>query len=158
MDNAESYIVPTVIEQTNRGERAFDIYSRLLKDRIIFLNTPIDDTIASLVTAQLLFLQSEDPDRDIYLYINSPGGVVYFGLAVYDTMQHISCDVSTICLGFAGSMATPVLAGGAPGKRFVPPVTGSRLSCSVPCSPLRSPARPRWCHGSWVARSSRCWR
>jgi len=121
MDNAESYIVPTVIEQTSRGERAFDIYSRLLKDRIIFLNTPIDDTIASLVTAQLLFLQSEDPDRDIYLYINSPGGVVYFGLAVYDTMQHISCDVSTICLGFAGSMATPVLAGGAPGKRFVLP-------------------------------------
>jgi ATP-dependent Clp protease, protease subunit len=121
MDLPHSYIIPTVIEQTNRGERAFDIYSRLLKDRIIFLNTPIDDAIASLITAQLLFLQSEDPDRDIYLYINSPGGVVYFGLAIYDTMQHISCDVSTICLGFAGSMATPILAGGTAGKRFVLP-------------------------------------
>jgi ATP-dependent Clp protease, protease subunit len=121
MDLPHSYIIPTVIEQTNRGERAFDIYSRLLKDRIIFLNTPIDDAIASLITAQLLFLQSEDPDRDIYLYINSPGGVVYFGLAIYDTIQHISCDVSTICLGFAGSMATPILAGGTSGKRFVLP-------------------------------------
>jgi ATP-dependent Clp protease, protease subunit len=121
MDSPLSYIVPTVIEQTSRGERAYDIFSRLLRDRIIFLNTPIDDAIASLVTAQLLFLQSEDPDRDIYLYINSPGGVVYFGLAVYDTMQHISCDVSTICLGFAGSMATPILAGGTKGKRFVLP-------------------------------------
>lgn len=121
MESPRNYLVPTVIEQTNRGERSFDIFSRLLKDRIIFLNTPIDDAVASLVTAQLLFLQSEDPDSDIYLYINSPGGVVYFGLAVYDTMQHISCDVSTICLGFAGSMATPILAGGTKGKRFVLP-------------------------------------
>src|SRR5919199_556730 len=118
MDLPHNYIVPTVIEQTNRGERAFDIYSRLLKDRIIFLNTPIDDAIASLITAQLLFLQSEDPDRDIYLYINSPGGVVYSGMAIYDTMQHINPAVSTICMGFCGSMATVILAGGAAGKRF----------------------------------------
>jgi len=117
----ESYLVPTVIETTNRGERAFDIYSRLLKDRVIFITTPIDDTIAALVTAQLLFLQSEDPERDIFMYINSPGGVVYSGLAIYDTMQHISPNVSTMCMGFCGSMATVILAGGAAGKRFVLP-------------------------------------
>lgn len=117
----ESYLVPTVIETTNRGERAFDIYSRMLKDRVIFITTPIDDTIAALVTAQLLFLQSEDPERDIFMYINSPGGVVYSGLAIYDTMQHISPNVSTMCMGFCGSMATVILAGGAPGKRFVLP-------------------------------------
>jgi len=117
----ESYIVPTVIETTNRGERAFDIYSRMLKDRVIFITTPIDDTIAALITAQLLFLQSEDPERDIFLYINSPGGVVYSGLAIYDTMQHISPNVSTMCVGFCGSMATVILAGGAAGKRFVLP-------------------------------------
>jgi len=102
----ESYLVPTVIETTNRGERAFDIYSRMLKDRVIFITTPIDDTIAALVTAQ---------------YINSPGGVVYSGLAIYDTMQHISPNVSTMCMGFCGSMATVILAGGAAGKRFVLP-------------------------------------
>jgi ATP-dependent Clp protease protease subunit len=107
----ESYLVPTVIETTNRGERAFDIYSRMLKDRVIFITTPIDDTIAALVTAQLLFLQSEDPERDIFMYINSPGGVVYSGLAIYDTMQHISPNVSTMCMGFCGSMATVILAG-----------------------------------------------
>ncbi len=117
----ESYLVPTVIETTNRGERAFDIYSRMLKDRVIFITTPIDDTIAALVTAQLLFLQSEDPERDIFMYINSPGGVVYSGLAIYDTMQHISPNVSTMCMGFCGSMATVILAGGAAGKRFVLP-------------------------------------
>jgi ATP-dependent Clp protease protease subunit len=117
----QSYLVPTVIESTNRGERAFDIYSRMLKDRLIFVTTPIDDAVASLITAQLLFLQSEDPDRDIYMYINSPGGAVYSGLAIYDTMQHITPEVSTVCMGFCGSMATVLLAGGAKGKRFCLP-------------------------------------
>ena len=117
----ESYLVPTVIETTNRGERAFDIYSRMLKDRLIFITTPIDDTVSALVTAQLLFLQSEDPDRDIFMYINSPGGVVYSGLAIYDTMQHIAPDVATMCMGFCGSMATVLLAGGAAGKRYALP-------------------------------------
>ncbi|HZU14780.1 MAG TPA: ATP-dependent Clp protease proteolytic subunit [Chloroflexota bacterium] len=117
----ESYLVPTVIEQTNRGERAFDIYSRLLKERIVFVTTPIDDAVASLATAQLLFLESEDADRDIYMYINSPGGVVYAGLAIYDTMQHIRPDVVTMCMGFCGSMATVILAGGTAGKRIALP-------------------------------------
>jgi ATP-dependent Clp protease, protease subunit len=117
----ESYLVPTVIETTNRGERAFDIYSRMLKDRLIFITTPIDDTVSALVTAQLLFLQSEDPERDIFMYINSPGGVVYSGLAIYDTMQHIAPDVATMCMGFCGSMATVLLAGGAAGKRYALP-------------------------------------
>jgi ATP-dependent Clp protease protease subunit len=117
----ESYLVPTVIETTNRGERAFDIYSRMLKDRLIFITTPIDDTVSALVTAQLLFLQSEDPERDIFMYINSPGGVVYSGLAIYDTMAHIAPDVATVCMGFCGSMATVLLAGGAAGKRYALP-------------------------------------
>jgi ATP-dependent Clp protease, protease subunit len=117
----ENYLVPTVIETTNRGERAFDIYSRMLKDRLVFVTTPIDDAFASLITAQLLFLESEDADRDINMYINSPGGVVYSGLAIYDTMQHIKPDVATICMGFCGSMATILLAGGASGKRFALP-------------------------------------
>jgi ATP-dependent Clp protease protease subunit len=117
----ESYLVPTVIETTNRGERAFDIYSRMLKDRLVFVATPIDDAVASLITAQLLFLDSEDSDRDIFMYINSPGGVVYAGLAIYDTMQHIKPDVSTVCMGFCGSMATILLAGGAAGKRLALP-------------------------------------
>lgn len=117
----ESYVVPTVIETTNRGERAFDIYSRMLKDRLIFVTTPIDDTVSALITAQLLFLQSEDPERDIFMYINSPGGVVYSGLSIYDTMQHIAPDVATMCMGFCGSMATVLLAGGAPGKRYALP-------------------------------------
>jgi len=113
----EQYIVPTVIETSNRGDRAFDIYSRMLKDRLVFVTTPIDDAVASLVTAQLLFLESEEPDRDIYMYINSPGGVVYSGLAIYDTMQYLRPDVATICMGFCGSMATVLLAGGTAGKR-----------------------------------------
>ncbi|MDI3534097.1 MAG: ATP-dependent Clp protease, protease subunit [Thermosediminibacterales bacterium] len=111
-------LVPIVVEQTNRGERAYDIYSRLLKDRIIFIGTPIDDTIASLVIAQLLFLESEDPDKDIHLYINSPGGSVTAGLAIYDTMQYIKPDVSTICTGLAASMGAVLLAAGAEGKRY----------------------------------------
>lgn len=110
-------LVPMVVEQTGRGERAYDIYSRLLKERIIFLGTPIDDTISSLVVAQLIFLESEDPDKDIYLYINSPGGSVTAGLAIYDTMQYIKPDVRTICVGLAASMGAILLAGGAPGKR-----------------------------------------
>lgn len=113
--------VPIVVEQSNRGERAYDIYSRLLKDRIIFLGGPIDDTVANLVIAQLLFLESEDPDKDIHLYINSPGGVVTAGLAIYDTMQYIKPNVSTICLGMAASMAAVLLAAGAKGKRYALP-------------------------------------
>ena len=110
-----------VVEQSNRGERAYDIYSRLLKDRIIFLGGPIDDNVANVVVAQLLFLESEDPDKDIHLYINSPGGVVTAGLAIYDTMQYIKPDVSTICIGQAASMGAVLLTAGAKGKRFALP-------------------------------------
>jgi ATP-dependent Clp protease protease subunit len=116
-----SPLIPMVIEQTSRGERSFDIYSRLLNERIIFLGTPIDDQIANLVVAQLLHLESEDPDKDISIYINSPGGIVYAGLAIYDTMQFIKPDVQTICVGMAMSMGAVVLAGGAPGKRSALP-------------------------------------
>ncbi len=114
-------LVPIVVEQTPRGERAYDIYSRLLKERIIFIGTPIDDTIASLVIAQMLFLQSEDPNKDIHLYINSPGGSVTAGLAIYDTMQYVAPDVVTICIGMAASMAQVLLCAGTPGKRFALP-------------------------------------
>jgi ATP-dependent Clp protease protease subunit len=114
-------LVPMVVEQTNRGERAYDIYSRLLKDRIIFIGSPIDDNVANLVIAQMLFLESEDPDKDISIYINSPGGVVYSGLAIYDCMQYIKPQVSTICMGIAASMAALLLAAGAKGKRFALP-------------------------------------
>ena len=113
--------VPIVVEQSNRGERSYDIYSRLFKDRIVFVTGEIDDTMANLVIAQLLFLESEDPDKDIHLYINSPGGSVSAGLAIYDTMQYIKPDVSTICMGMAASMASVLLAAGAPGKRFALP-------------------------------------
>ena len=116
-----SYLVPTVIEQTSRCERAFDIYSRLLKERIIFLGTPIDDTVANLIMAQLLHLESEDPDKDIYLYINSPGGSITSLFAIYDTMQYISPEVATVCMGMAASAAAVILAGGAKGKRFALP-------------------------------------
>lgn len=115
------YLVPMVVEQTNRGERAYDIYSRLLKDRIIFIGTPIDDNVANLVIAQLLFLETEDPERDVSLYVNSPGGSVDAGLGIYDTMQYIRPDVSTICVGLAASMAAVLLAGGAKGKRYCLP-------------------------------------
>ena len=114
-------LVPIVVEQSGRGERAYDIFSRLLKDRIIFIGTPIDDVVANLVIAQLLFLEAEDPDRDINLYINSPGGVVSAGLAIYDTMQFIKSDVATICMGQAASMAALLLAAGAAGKRSALP-------------------------------------
>jgi ATP-dependent Clp protease protease subunit len=113
--------MPYVVEQTHRGERSYDIYSRLLKDRIVFLGTPIDDDVANVVIAQLLFLESEDPDKDINLYINSPGGAVTSGLAIYDTMQYVKPQVSTICLGQAASMGAFLLAGGAAGKRFAVP-------------------------------------
>lgn len=114
-------LVPTVIEQSSRGERAFDIYSRLLKDRIIFLGEEVTDTSASLIVSQLLFLESEDPGKDIQLYINSPGGSVSAGMAIYDTMQFIKCDVSTICMGMAASMGAFLLSGGTPGKRLALP-------------------------------------
>lgn len=115
------HLIPTVIEQTNRGERAYDIYSRLLKDRIIMLGTAIDDTVANSIVAQLLFLAAEDPDKDISLYINSPGGSITAGMAIYDTMQFIKPDVSTICIGMAASMGAFLLTAGAPGKRFALP-------------------------------------
>lgn len=123
-------LVPIVVEQTGRGERAYDIFSRLLKERIVFIGTPIDDTIASLVIAQLLFLESEDPEKDINLYINSPGGSVTAGLAIYDTMQYIRPDVSTICIGMAASMAAVLLAGGAKSKRSTLP--NSRIMIHQP--------------------------
>jgi ATP-dependent Clp protease protease subunit len=114
-------LVPYVVEQTSRGERSYDIYSRLLKERIIFLGEEVNETTASLVVAQMLFLESEDPGKDIHLYINSPGGMVTAGMAIYDTMQYIKCDVSTICIGMAASMGAFLLAGGAKGKRFALP-------------------------------------
>lgn len=116
-----SSLIPIVIEQSSRGERAFDIYSRLLRDRIIFLGTPITDDVANVIIAQMLFLESEDPDKDIYFYINSPGGLVTAGLAIYDTMQYIKPDVSTLCMGQAASMAAVLLAAGVKGKRYALP-------------------------------------
>ncbi|WP_181040367.1 ATP-dependent Clp endopeptidase proteolytic subunit ClpP [Desulfobulbus oralis] len=114
-------LVPMVVEQSPRGERAYDIYSRLLKERIVFLGTPVNDDVASLIVAQLLFLEAEDPDKDITFYINSPGGVVSAGLAIYDTMQYIRCDVATLCMGQAASMGALLLASGAKGKRYALP-------------------------------------
>ncbi|MFW5861968.1 MAG: ATP-dependent Clp endopeptidase proteolytic subunit ClpP [Spirochaetota bacterium] len=123
-------LVPIVVEQTSRGERSYDIYSRLLKDRIIFLGEPVDDHISSLIIAQMLFLEAEDPDKDIYLYINSPGGVVTSGMAIYDTMQYIKPDVATICIGQAASMGSLLLAAGAKGKRSTLP--NSRIMIHQP--------------------------
>ena len=121
MTNAWNYLVPNVIEQTNRGERAFDIYSRLLKERIIFVSGPVHDGMATLISAQLLFLEAENPTKDISMYINSPGGVVTAGLSIYDTMQYIRPKISTVCIGQAASMGSVLLAGGAPGMRFALP-------------------------------------
>ena len=118
---AHHMIIPTVIEQTHRGERGWDIFSRLVKDRIVFLGTPIDDAVAAVIIAQLLFLESEDPDRDIMLYINSPGGMVSAGLAIYDTMQYVRCDLVTICMGQAAAMGAYLLAAGKKGKRYALP-------------------------------------
>ena len=123
-------LVPIVVEQTGRGERAYDIYSRLLKDRIIFIGTPIDDVVANLTIAQMIFLEGEDPDRDINLYIHSPGGIVTAGLAIYDTMQFVKCPVSTLCMGQAASMGAVLLAAGAAGKRYVLP--NSRIMIHQP--------------------------
>ena len=122
MNSYMNSYVPMVVERSNRGERAYDIYSRLLKDRIVFVGGPIDDNVANVVVAQLLFLESEDPDKDIHLYINSPGGVVTAGLAIYDTMQYIRPDVSTICIGQAASMGSLLLTAGAKGKRYALPL------------------------------------
>ncbi len=126
----DSYLVPTVIEQTDRGERAFDIYSRLLKDRIVMLGTSIDDGVANVIVAELLHLASIDPERDIALYVNSPGGSVSAMFAIYDTMQHIPCDVSTVCMGMAASAAAVVMAGGAAGKRYA--LANSRILIHQP--------------------------
>src|SRR5512136_1873709 len=121
MEEIRMNLIPMVVEQTSRGERAYDIYSRLLKDRIIFIGTPIDDYVANLIIAQLLFLEAEDPDKDIHLYLNSPGGLVTAGLAIYDTMQYVKPKISTLCMGQAASMAAVLLAAGEPGKRFALP-------------------------------------
>ena len=120
-DPAQANLIPMVVEKSSRGERAYDIYSRLLKDRIIILGTPINDAVASSITAQILFLESEDPEKDIHLYINSPGGVVSAGLAIYDTMQYVRCDVTTTCMGMAASMGAVLLAAGQKGKRSALP-------------------------------------
>ena len=130
MEKINSGLVPMVVEQTPRGERAFDIYSRLLKERIIFLSGPIDDYISNLVVAQLLFLESENPEKDISIYINSPGGIISSGLAIYDTMQFVAPEVSTLCIGQAASMGSLLLAGGEKGKRFA--LTNSRIMIHQP--------------------------
>ena len=131
-------LIPYVVEQTNRGERSYDIYSRLLKDRIIFLGSAIDDSVANCIIAQMLFLESSDPEKDIYLYINSPGGVVTAGLAIYDTMQYIKPDVATVCLGQAASAGSLLLTGGASGKRFATP--NSRIMIHQPAGGARGAA------------------
>lgn len=138
LDTYMNSLVPMVVEQTNRGERAYDIYSRLLKERIIFLTGPVEDNVSSLITAQLLFLESENPKKDISFYINSPGGVVTSGLAIYDTMQYIRCDVQTLCIGQAASMGSLLLAGGAPGKRYALP--NARIMVHQPSGGFRGQA------------------
>ena len=143
-------LVPMVVEQTNRGERAYDIFSRLLKDRIIFIGGPIDDAEANLVIAQLLFLEAEDPDKDIHLYLNSPGGVVTAGMAIYDTMQYIKPDVSTICLGQAASMGAFLLAAGAKGKRFSLPY--ARIMVHQPMGGVQGQATEIEIHAKEILR------
>ena len=143
-------LVPTVVEQTGRGERAYDIYSRLLKDRIIFLSDEVNDTTASLVVAQLLFLEAEDPDKDIHLYINSPGGSVTAGMAIYDTMQYIKPDVSTICIGMAASMGAFLLNAGAKGKRFALP--NSEIMIHQPLGGAKVQATDIEIHAKWILK------
>ena len=138
MSEIRDSLVPMVIEQTSRGERSFDIFSRLLKERIIFLTGEVNDEVSALVCAQLLFLEAEDPKKDIFLYINSPGGVVTSGMAMYDTMQYISCDVNTLCIGQACSMGSLLLAGGAKGKRFALP--NARIMIHQPSGGFRGQA------------------
>ena len=140
MNERAQMLVPMVVEQTGRGERSYDIYSRLLKERIIFLGTEIDDTVANLVIAQLQFLQSEDPEKDISLYINSPGGIVTAGLAIYDTMQFLKCDITTYCVGQAASMGSVLLAGGVSGKRFLLPNNRILLHQPLISGVLQGPA------------------
>lgn len=144
-------LVPTVIEQTNRGERAYDIYSRLLNDRIVFLADEVNDTTASLVVAQLLFLEAQDPDKDIYFYINSPGGSVSAGLAIYDTMNFIKCDVSTFCIGMAASMGAFLLSAGAKGKRFALP--NSEIMIHQPLGGTRGQATDIKIHADHILRT-----
>ena len=146
----EMALIPMVVEQTSRGERAFDIYSRLLKDNIIFLGTPIDDQIANLIVAQLLFLEAEDPEKDINLYINSPGGVVTAGLAIYDTMQFIRPDVTTICVGMCASMGALLLTAGAKGKRFALP--NSRILIHQPSGGMQGQATDVRIHAEELIR------
>lgn len=143
-------LVPIVVEQTNRGERAYDIYSRLLKDRIIFLGGPIDDNVANLIIAQLLFLEAEDPEKDIHFYINSPGGVVTAGMAIYDTMQYVRPPVSTICLGQAASMGSLLLAAGAKGKRYSLPY--SRILIHQPLGGVQGQATDIEIHAKEILR------
>ena len=143
-------LVPTVLEQTSRGERAYDIYSRLLKDRIIFLSEEVNDVTASLVVAQMLFLEGEDPDKDIQFYINSPGGSITSGMAIYDTMQYIKCDVSTICIGMAASMGAFLLAAGAKGKRFALP--NSEIMIHQPLGGMQGQATDIKIHADRILR------
>lgn len=144
-------LVPMVVEQSNRGERAYDIYSRLLKDRIIFIGSPIDDHVANLVVAQLLFLAAEDPEKDIHMYINSPGGSVTAGMAIFDTMQFISPDVSTMCIGLAASMGAFLLAAGQKGKRFALP--NSEIMIHQPLGGARGQASDIKIHADWIIRT-----
>ena len=150
MEEILNQFVPIVIEQTGRGERAYDIYSRLLKDRIIMLGTPVDDHVANLIVAQLLFLEAEDPEKDIYLYINSPGGIVTAGLAIYDTMQYIKSEVVTICMGQAASMGAVLLAAGAKGKRFALP--HSRIMIHQPLGGFQGQATDMEIHAKEILR------
>lgn len=143
-------LVPMVVEQTSRGERAYDIYSRLLKDRIVFIGSPIDDNVANLVIAQLLFLESEDPDKDVNLYVNTPGGMIYSGLAVYDTIQYIKPDVSTICVGLAASMGSLLLAAGTQGKRYALP--HSRIMMHQPLGGAKGQAADIEIHAREIIR------
>ncbi|MCH3915772.1 MAG: ATP-dependent Clp endopeptidase proteolytic subunit ClpP [Acidaminococcaceae bacterium] len=143
--------VPIVVEQTSRGERSYDIYSRLLKDRIVFITGEIEDQMANIVVAQLLFLEAEDPDKDIHIYINSPGGVVSAGLAIYDTMQYIKPDVSTICIGMAASMASVLLAAGAKGKRFALP--NSKIMIHQPSGGAQGQASDIAIHAKEILRT-----
>ncbi|NLX64981.1 MAG: ATP-dependent Clp endopeptidase proteolytic subunit ClpP [Clostridiaceae bacterium] len=146
-------LVPIVVEQSSRGERSYDIYSRLLKDRIIVLSDEVNDVTASLVVAQMLFLEAEDPDKDIQLYINSPGGSVTAGMAIYDTMQYIKCDVSTICVGMAASMGAFLLAAGAKGKRFALP--NSTIMIHQPMGGAKGQATDIKIHAEWILRVKR---
>jgi ATP-dependent Clp protease, protease subunit len=143
-----NFIIPTVIEQTHRGERGWDTFSRLLKDRIVFLGTPVDDQIANIIVAQMLFLESEDPDKDVMLYINSPGGLVTAGMMIYDTMQYVRCDVATICMGQAASMAAWLLAAGTKGKRYSLP--NARIMLHQPLGGFQGQASDVEIHAKYI--------